>query len=318
MVANGETGGDPGGHHIRGGAVSVIVLGSINLDVLVRVDRLPAPGETRMARAMTMHPGGKGANQALAALRMGAPTILLGRVGEDAFAMQALKQLRNDGVDLSRVGISKTAPTGLAWIAVTPDGQNAITVAPGANGEVGEEALADLKDIVGAGDVVMMQAEVPVDTMVEAVRVAHRAGATVLWDPAPAEPDFPSALFGSDIVMPNQGEAEILLGVPITDVRSAKVAARLLRGRGAKVGVVKLGEAGVVWATSRGVFYQPGEAVETVDTVGAGDSFAGALAARLFSGDALGDAMRLANRAAALSTTRPGAQAAFPWVHDLQ
>ena len=148
--------------------------------------------------------------------------------------------------------------------------------------------------------------------MEEAIRIAHKIKARVLLDPAPAIARLPKSLYRVEMILPNQFEAESILGTPVADVRSAKAAARQLRVRGAEVAVVKLGEQGVVWATHRGIFYLPGESVTAIDAVGAGDAFAGALAARLDAGDALADAIRLANHAAALSTTKSGAQPSFP------
>lgn len=297
--------------------MSVVVLGSINLDMTVSVDRIPKPGETILSKKFVSMPGGKGANQALAACRMGAHTTLLGAVGEDVFAIQALQLLRKDGVNLTRVSVAKQAPTGLAFISVADMGENAITVAPGANQSVGGSALKDLSQILTSRDILLIQAEIPLDVIEQAVIIAHDIGALVIWDPAPATKAFPLSLFSSDIIVPNQGEAMIIQDVTISDVRSAKAAARQLCIRGAKVGIVKLGEQGVVWATTQGLFYQPGEAVTVVDTVGAGDMFAGALAARLDAGDSLGDAIRVANKAASLSTTKAGAQGSFPWKKDV-
>ncbi|PSR20929.1 MAG: ribokinase [Sulfobacillus acidophilus] len=292
--------------------MAVVVLGSINLDLIARVKKVPKAGETGLADSMSTSPGGKGANQALAAQRMGAQTALLGMVGEDAFAMQALKFLRQDGVDLSRIGVSPDRPTGLAMIVVEESGQNAITVVPGANAAVGEAVLTDLKALLSAQDMLVLQLEIPLEVVEQAIYIAHKAKARVLLDPAPAIERLPKAFYRVDILVPNQFEAQTILGVSIDDVRSAKAAARQLRARGAEVAIVKLGELGVVWATGRGLFYLPGEIVAAVDAVGAGDAFAGALAARLDQKDALADAIVWANRAAALSTTKRGAQPSFP------
>ncbi len=292
--------------------MAVVVLGSINLDLIARIARVPKAGETGLARSMTSSPGGKGANQALAACRMGADTSLVGMVGDDAFAMQALKFLRQDGVDLSRIGVSRERPTGLAMIVVEESGQNAITVVPGANMELGSQGLSELQSLLSPHDTLLLQLEIPLDVVEQAINLAHEAKCRVLLDPAPAIERLPKSCYRVDILMPNQFEAEALLGSPISDVRSAKAAARQLRGRGAAVAIIKLGEMGVVWATARGLFYLPGENVAAVDAVGAGDAFAGALAARLDQGDGLSDAIRLANHAAALSTTKSGAQPSFP------
>ncbi len=299
--------------------MAVVVLGSINLDLIARIARVPKAGETGLADSMTTSPGGKGANQALAAQRMGASTSMLGMVGEDAFAMQALKYLRQDGVDLTRIGVSRDNPTGLAMIVVEESGQNAITVVPGANRAMDTKVLGDLSAVLSSSDILVMQLEIPFDIVERAIALAKRVRARIILDPAPATNRLPKSFYRVDILVPNQFEAETLLGAgAITDVRSAKAAARQLRARGAEIAIVKLGEMGVVWATSRGLFYLAGETVKAVDAVGAGDAFAGALAARLNAKDALSDAIRWANRAAAQSTTKPGAQPSFPFFTDLE
>lgn len=298
--------------------MAVVVLGSINLDLIARIAKVPLAGETGLAKGMTTSPGGKGANQALAARRMGAETTLLGMIGEDAFAMQALKFLRQEGVDLSHISVSREEPTGLAMIVVEDSGQNAITVVPGANHAVGQDVLTDLERILTSRDILVLQLEIPLDIVESAIRLAGQIKSKVLLDPAPALQNLPKSLYRVNMMTPNQFEAETILGLSITDVRSAKAAARQLRSRGTEVAIIKLGEQGVVWATSRGIFYLPGESVEAVDTVGAGDAFAGALAARLDAGDGLAEAIRMANRAAGLSTTKRGAQPSFPTLREVQ
>ncbi|MCY0881010.1 MAG: ribokinase [Firmicutes bacterium] len=295
----------------------VIVFGSINLDLIARVDNIPRAGETRLGQMLVTNPGGKGANQALASRRMGAETLMLGLVGDDAFAMQALQLLRQDGVDLHYIGVSRELSTGLAMITVDEQGQNAIVVISGANYGVGSKTLSDLESVLTANDIVLLQAELPMDVTERALMIAQSKGAMVMWDPAPASPGFPHRMFHAEIVMPNQGEAELILNCRITDVRTAKHAARELHQKGAGCAVIKLGDQGVVWATDRGVFYLPAETVKAVDAVGAGDAFAGALAARIAAGDNLAEAMRIANKAAALSTTHVGAQPSFPWRDDV-
>ncbi len=292
--------------------MSVVVLGSINLDLVARIDRIPVAGETRMAQQLLTAPGGKGANQALAAQRMGAETWLIGMVGDDGFASQALKILRQEDVNLTDVSVSRTSSTGLAFISVEDGGQNAITVVPGANYQLGTDALRRLEQRLQEKDLVVLQAEIPLEVIERALIIARRARAQVLWDPAPASPHFPESLFHVDVIAPNQSEASAILGMPVEDVRSAKAAARQLRVRGAHIAVVKLGSQGLVWATSRGVFYEAGIAVDAVDAIGAGDVFLGALAARLDAQDSMADAVRYANVAAALSTTTSGAQPSFP------
>lgn len=292
--------------------MAVIVVGSINLDLIARIDHIPLPGETKMANGLTISPGGKGANQALAARRMGASTAFLGTVGNDAFARQAAQLLRAEGVDLSRLDTHPDLATGIAMIVVDEAGQNAITVVSGANRATEAAALEHLEQLVKPDDWVVLQNEIPLATGEKALSVAHRHRARVMWDPAPAVSTPPKALWQADIVVPNQGEAAALLGSPIEDVRAAKAAARQLRSQGVGVAIIKLGPEGVVWATQGGVFYLPAVSVDAVDTVGAGDVFAGALAARLDHNDSVADAIAWANRAAGLSTTERGAQPSFP------
>lgn len=292
--------------------MAVIVVGSINLDLIAQIDRIPGPGETRLAHHLAISPGGKGANQALAARRMGASTTFLGTVGKDAFSRQASALLRQEGVDLTYLDSHPDLVTGLAMIGVDQDGQNAITVADGANRATQETALTHLDRLIKADDWLVIQNEIPLATSDRARWIAHQHGAKVIWDPAPALVDPPRGLWSSDIVIPNQGEAEAILKESVADVRAAKAAARHLMDRGAGAGIVKLGGEGVVWATPHGVFYLPAVSVSVVDTVGAGDAFAGALAARLDRGDLLADAVFWANLAAGLSTTQSGAQPSFP------
>lgn len=292
--------------------MAVVVLGSINLDLILQVDRFPQAGETKFAQGLTVSPGGKGANQALAARRMGAPTILLGSVGEDPFARQALTYLQQDGVDLTHVLTTRQWSTGLAFITVNALGENTILLHAGANQATGDHALAALDRLLRPSDVLLMQSEVALAVVAEAAMLARRRGATVIWDPAPAVANPPPVLFQVDAVVPNRGEAEVLTDVAVRDIKSAKSAACRLVERGAGLAVVKLGGEGLVWAEEGQVQYCPPEPVQAIDTVGAGDMFAGALAALRAEGMAWKEAIPWANRAAGLSTTRRGAQPAFP------
>jgi ribokinase len=292
------------------------VVGSINLDVTARVGHLPQWGETLLAADGYVSPGGKGANQALAARRMGVDVSLVGAVGRDALATAALALLRQDGVNLDHVQVVDSL-TGTAVIAVDDGGQNAITVIAGANRAVTPQRFRPGPGI-GRRDWLLVSLEVPMEAVRAAVQwaQAHRAG--VLVDPAPAPDDLPRELWNATVLMPNRGEAEHLLDMPIRDLRDAKAAARALRDRGADIGIVKLGADGLVWASRHGVFYLPPTPVTAVDTTGAGDCFAGVLAAGLAQGLNLGDAIGRAARAAAIACTRPGAQTAFPRAADVE
>jgi ribokinase len=299
----------------EGCTLAVTVVGSINLDITARVAGMPMVGQTALADEGWITPGGKGANQALAARLGGAATRLVGMAGDDPFRRPALALLEKGGVDLDLVRTGDSG-TGLALIWLDAAGHNTITVLPRAN----RELLPDFFDPgppLEAGDVVLISLEIPLDTAVAALEWARRGGAQVVLDPAPAPETLPARLWTADVLVPNQGEAARILGMPVADAKQARMAARALRQRGAGIGVVKMGAEGVAWATRQGVFYLPAQAVEAVDTTGAGDVFAGVLAASLALGDAFPAAMRRATQAAAISVTRPGAQPSFPTRHEV-
>jgi ribokinase len=294
---------------------AIVVVGSLNMDLVVRCP-IPRPGQTVAGGDLREVPGGKGANQAVAAARLAAgrcPVRMVGRVGDDAFGDRLVRQLDEDGVDADHVGRLAGVPSGTAVILVDDGGENAIVVSPGANGRL---APADVPDLAGAA-VVLLQLEVPAETVAAAIGRAR--GAWVILDPAPvpAGGTLPAALYGVDLITPNQTEAEALTGVPVASADDAGRAAAVLVDRGAKRVVVKLGAGGcaVSERTDGGrivTTHVPGFAVTAVDTTAAGDSFNGALAVALAEGMGLLEAARFANAAGALAATRPGAQSSLP------
>lgn len=293
--------------------MSIIVLGSINSDLTATVSRLPHAGETLLSSDFKISPGGKGANQAVAARRVGAAVAMIGAVGRDSFADAALRFLRADGIDVSGVRQVEDATTGVALIEVDEQGENTIVVASGANFKIGEWELQRLETVLSSSDTLVLQFEIPMDSVQKAIAVAKDKGATILLDPAPMPTSVPAEVFAVDVFMPNQGEAEAILGRRITDVDQARAAALELEQRGAQTAIVKLGAQGVVWATGGETFFEPVHRVQAIDATGAGDAFAGALAAFLLSGQAMAEAIKEANTYAALSTTRQGAQESFPY-----
>lgn len=307
--------------------MGVVVFGSINLDLAIKVAHRPQPGETVLGRDFTSTPGGKGANQALAARRMGASVTLLGAVGADSFAEPALSLLQQAGVHLEQVAHLKESSTGLAFIHIDEQGENSITVVSGANFHVGVAALKTLEQILTKKDILVMQLEIPLEIVLQAIEIAHQKGAAILVDPAPGQSSIPAQLLQVDIITPNRGEAEMILNTRIDTREQATAAARQLHQMGARIAVVKLGSAGVVWTTAEASSFQAAHKVRTLDSTGAGDAFAGALAALI---DAerqqgkeiqqinLAQAMRQASIFAALSTTRPGAQQSFPHRSDIE
>jgi ribokinase len=301
--------------------MSVVVFGSINLDLVAKVQHRPQPGETVLAQDFTSTPGGKGANQALAARRMGAAVTLLGAVGKDSFAEPALVLLRQAGVHLDHVGQIAESSTGLAFIHIDEQGENSITVVSGANYQVGAAALKNLEQILTKNDILVMQLEIPLEIVLRAIAIAHQKGAVILIDPAPGQSTIPTDLLKVDIITPNRGEAEMILKTRIDTREQATAAAQQFHQMGTRIGMVKLGAEGVVWTTAQGSNFQAAHKVQAIDSTGAGDAFAGALAALIDEERQQGKnidtldltaAIQQASIFAALSTTRTGAQQSFP------
>lgn len=295
----------------------VVVVGGANMDYLARGPSLPTPGATVQGSEFQEAPGGKGANQAVAAARLGARVALLARVGEDERGNAILERLAAEGVDARFIGRDRSAPTGVALIQVDARGEKQILTAPGANERLGVGDAELAAPAIRSARVILMQLEAPLDTVIVAARFGRDAGARLILDPAPPT-KLPDELLGIlDVIRPNAGEAEVLTGVRVTDRRTARDAAVRLLARGVGAAVVQAGSEGdlVVWAD--GEHWLPRIPVESVDATGAGDAFAGALAAMIAEGRSLTEAGRFASAAAALTTTKLGAQAALPRREDV-
>ncbi|MEO1401114.1 MAG: ribokinase [Cyanobacteria bacterium J06635_1] len=293
--------------------MSILVLGSLNMDLVARVDQLPKPGETRIGQSFETIPGGKGANQAVAAAKLGAPTQMIGRVGSDEFGDTLRQGLSAIGVTVDTVSTDPATPSGVALITVAQTGENQIIVVPGANHCVDDMELSALSAQLSKAQALLLQFEIPHAVVVAAAKLAHQAGVPVIVDPAPARlalsPDFYTHI---DILTPNQVEVAQLVGFEVCDRKTAAQAAQILRQRGVRTVIVKLGGQGVVVDTQATCFEIPAFSVEVVDTVAAGDAFNGGLAAALAEGQSLKDAVTFASAVAALSVTRPGAQPSMP------
>lgn len=290
----------------------VIVFGSINMDLVVRSQRLPARGETLIGREFTTVPGGKGANQAVAAAKLGAETQMVGRVGTDVFGGDLLRSLRAAGVRTESV-VETDESSGVALITVDDAGENTIVIVPGANGRVDAEDVERVTSLLDETSVLLLQLEVPLPTVVAAARAGHTAGATVVLDPAPAPEELPTDLYPFiDVITPNEVEAGQLTDTQIRGPADAARAAKVLRRRGVDVAIVKLGARGVYCETPDEQFEMPAFEVRAVDTVAAGDAFNGGLAVALDAGHALRTAVWWGSAAAALSVTRAGAQPSMP------
>ena len=296
----------------------VTVLGSLNMDISVTVPRLPAPGATVLGSAATFTPGGKGANQAVAAARLGAQARMAGCVGDDDFGRRLLAALENEGVDAGKVRVAAGAATGLAMISVDHAGENLITVAPGANHEVAEPDVAAA--VRGPRDVLIISAEIPLPAIRLALEQARGTRCVLNLAPAPAEAAAIVA-DGVDWLVVNESEAGTILGQPVQGLPGARRAAVGLVAAGARYAVVTAGAHGVALAGQDSapdeVTSFPAFRVQAVDTVGAGDTFVGALAVALAAGVPASEAVRAAAAAGATAATRSGAQAGMPRPDDI-
>jgi ribokinase len=297
----------------------IAVCGSINIDVTAYCRTLPRPGETVHGHRYLTGLGGKGANQAAAAARLGHPTTFIGRVGRDRFAEEALARLGEFAVDLGHVTRDPENLTGIAVINVADGGENAITVVGGANMAVDQTDIDAAADAFARARVLLLQLEIPVAASLAAAARAKAHGATVVLDPAPAAADLPAELFRLvDILTPNESETATLTGIEPEDEASARRAAEALHARGIGIVIVKMGARGAFLSGGRGTRLVPAFAVETVDTVAAGDCFNGGLAYALAAGQPLPDAVRFAGAVGALSTTRLGAASAAPFLPEVE
>ncbi len=293
--------------------MSIIVFGSINIDLVATVPRLPMAGETLLGHNFVQIPGGKGANQAVALARLQVPTYMVGRVGTDSFASELIYNLENSGVDTSNISIDDNVSSGVALIAVDDKGENQIIIVPGANGRVNHEDVERLSDLLPNSTALLLQFEIPIAAVVAAAKAAHQAGVKVILDPAPAQSHVPDELYPLvDIITPNEVEAGQLVGFPVNNEESAKAAATILLQRGVKSAIVKLGAKGVFCATAEESFFVPVFPIQVVDTVAAGDAFNGGLAAALYEGLSLHQAVVWGAAAGALAATKAGAQTSLP------
>jgi ribokinase len=304
------------------GKAAVVVVGSCNLDLIVEVPQLPVAGQTMLGADVVSRPGGKGANQAVAARRLGATTALVAAIGHDQFGATLHTALATEGVDLTDL-VTLAGPSGVALIVVDPHGENVIAVASGANRRLRPEHLGGLDARLTPASVLLMQLETPLDTCRAAAGIARDAGARVVLNaapiPDPATDDLRRLLALTDVLVVNEGEALALCPRPTQPATTAEweSVAAALRELGPAVAIVTLGEAGAVVADADGTAATPAYPVTAVDTTGAGDAFCGAVAAALAGGRAIVDAVELGCLAGALAATAVGAQTALPTAADI-
>ena len=299
------------------------MLGSLNLDLVVTVPRLPQPGETVLGDRLGSYPGGKGANQAVAAARLGGQVAMVGRVGNDSFGAELIENLDRNGVDSSGVERDPAAPTGAALIYVEDGGQNMIVVAPGANAMLGPADAQRAAARLGPGDLLVMQLEIPIAVIESAVQAARRAGAFIVLNAAPAQRLEPGLLSQLDALVVNEREANALAvnegeANALAGDEDPSTTAAALRTMGPKIVIVTLGPSGSLFCDETGVHRVEPFAVKSIDSTGAGDAFIGALAVALAAALPSAAAIRFANAAGAAATSSLGAQAALPRPEDLR
>ncbi|KAA0981142.1 ribokinase [Pseudomonas sp. ANT_J28] len=296
----------------------VVVIGSLNMDLVTRAPRLPRGGETLIGESFATVSGGKGANQAVAAARLGAQVSMVGCVGSDAYGEELLGALLAEQIDCQAVSTVDDS-SGVALIVVDDNSQNAIVIVAGANGALTPEVIDRFDAVLRAADVIICQLEVPDATVGHALKRGRELGKTVILNPAPASRPLPADWYASiDYLIPNESEASALSGLPVDSLASAETAASRLIAMGAGKVIITLGAQGSLFASGKGFEHFPAPKVKAVDTTAAGDTFVGGFAAALAAGKNEADAIRFGQGAAALSVTRAGAQPSIPTLSDVQ
>ncbi|HUQ64929.1 MAG TPA: ribokinase [Flavitalea sp.] len=295
----------------------ILIIGSSNTDMVINSTHLPAPGETIIGSAFFMNPGGKGANQAVAAARLGGPVTLICKTGNDIFGKQAAENFKNEGINISYMVEDTLNPSGVALITVDDSGENTIVVASGANGTLSRTDISPFVKVISNASILLMQLEIPVDTVQYVAEAAKSKNVKVILNPAPAC-NLPDGLLKNlSIITPNEKEAEMLTGIQVINIDSAKDAAKALAAKGVKTVIITLGAKGALIYDGNTFEHVKAIEVKAVDTTAAGDIFNGALAVALYEGRSLIEATEFACKAAAVSVTRKGAQSSAPFRKEL-
>lgn len=290
----------------------IVVIGSSNTDMVIKSDKLPNPGETILGGEFLLNPGGKGANQAVTAARLGGKVTFIAKIGSDAFGKNSIGLYSSEGINTEFIFSDPEKPSGIALINVNESGENSIVVAPGANGLLSVEDIEKAKCEIESADILLMQLEIPLSVVEHSAKLAYDKGVKVILNPAPASELPDSLLECLYIITPNKNEAEALSGIKITDIESAKKAAAVIRERGVDTVIITMGELGAIICDDQ-LQQIPAVSVKTVDTTAAGDVFNGALSVALAEDKSIVDAVIFACKCAALSVTKLGAQSSIPY-----
>ncbi len=296
----------------------IVIIGSSNVDFIMKVDHLPARDETVTDAVFMQTFGGKGANQAVAAGRAGGDVIFVNCVGDDPYAERMLAGFRESGVDTDYIIRETGISSGAALVMIGEGGHNYLSVSPGANGLLTPERVDAVRDLIADAAYVLMQFEIPPASIARALDIAAEVGTPVVWNYAPANPFDITQLDKVDIVVANEPEATTLTGIQVTDITSARTAAQRLRELGARTAIITLGEAGSVVATDEDAAHIPAFPVEPLDTTAAGDTYCGCLVVALAEGQSLAEAVRFASAGGALCVQRMGAQPSIPWRDEIE
>ena len=297
---------------------TIIVIGSSNTDMVIKSAHLPAPGETILGGEFFMNPGGKGANQAVAAAKLGGEVVFVAKVGDDIFGQEAVQGFKNEGIDTDYIVVDPRNPSGVATIMVDDQGENCIAVASGANGALSPADIDNAMARIDAADVLLMQLETPIPTIDYAASAGSEKWKTVILNPAPAQALSDDLLAKLDVITPNETEAEILTGIKVENTTDAEKAALALREKGVGTVIITLGSQGAFVVADSFTGMVPVRKVNAVDTTAAGDTFNGALAVGMANGLPIEAAVEFANKAASVSVTRLGAQASAPRLEELE
>jgi ribokinase len=297
---------------------TIAVVGSSNMDLVVKSERIPVTGETILGGDFIMVPGGKGANQAVAAAKLGARVFFIAKLGDDIFGSQSLNNFKKEGVDTKYVLQTKDAPSGVALIMVDDDGNNVIVVAPGANHKLTPEDVKEAEHDIALSGALVAQLEVPIETIEFAAGLANKSNVPFILDPAPAQKLSEQLLKMVDVLTPNETEAKILTGIEVKDRDSAGAAAQKLLECGVKNVILTMGASGYLTVSDEGMEFVEARKVTAVDSTAAGDAFTGSLAVGLARGQSLSEAALFANDVAAVSVTKMGAQPSMPTVQEVE